>query len=75
MSEKQYKRLYKSESNRVFSGVLGGLGEYFEIDPVLVRVIYLAFTIFSGVIPGLIGYFVFCDSRIICCLSLLSFNR
>ena len=33
------KRLYRSETNKVITGVCGGLGEYFEIDPVLVRVI------------------------------------
>ena len=33
------KRLYRSETNKVITGVCGGLGDYFDIDPVLVRVI------------------------------------
>ena len=31
------KRLYRSVSNRMLSGVCGGIGEYFDIDPTLVR--------------------------------------
>ena len=51
-----HKRLYKSSTNRVFSGVLGGLGEYFEIDPVLFRLIFLLITIFTGFVPGFLAY-------------------
>ena len=29
------KRLYRSNDNKVFGGILGGLGEYFDVDPVL----------------------------------------
>ena len=31
------KRLFKSRTNRVFFGVCGGLGEYFNIDPTIIR--------------------------------------
>jgi len=37
--ENQDKRLYKSESNKVIGGVCGGLGEYFGIDPTILRII------------------------------------
>jgi len=33
------KRLYKSKNNKVLGGVCGGLADYFDVDPVLVRVI------------------------------------
>ncbi len=33
------KRLYRSRTNRVLSGVCGGLGQYFNLDPVLMRVL------------------------------------
>lgn len=33
------KKLYRSTENKVIGGVCGGLGEYFEVDPTLVRVI------------------------------------
>lgn len=36
------KKLYRSSKNKVISGVCGGLGEYFELDPVIVRVICIA---------------------------------
>jgi phage shock protein C len=35
---------------------MGGLGEYFDIDPVVFRVAYAAFTFFTGVIPGILAY-------------------
>lgn len=50
------KRLYRSETNRVVSGICGGVGEYFEIDPVLIRVIFLFLSFVTGLIPGLIAY-------------------
>ncbi len=50
------KRLYKSRDNRVIAGVIGGLGEYFDIDPVLFRVTYIALTVFTAVVPGIIAY-------------------
>ena len=50
------KRVYRSKENRVCAGVLGGLGEYFEIDPVILRVIWLAITIFTGFVPGIVVY-------------------
>ena len=50
------KTLYKSADNKVIAGVMGGLGEYFEIDPVVFRVGYTAFSIFSGLFPGTLAY-------------------
>lgn len=50
------KKLYRSIDNKVIAGIMGGLGEYFDIDPVLFRVIYLIFTIFSGIVPGTLAY-------------------
>lgn len=50
------KRLYKSETNKVWSGVIGGIGEYFDVDPVLMRVGWIVIVVFTGFIPGLIAY-------------------
>ena len=50
------KKLYKSSENRVIAGVMGGIGEYFDVDPVLFRVGYLFLTIFSAFVPGIIAY-------------------
>lgn len=35
------KRLYRSERNRMLAGVLGGIGEYFNIDATIVRLIFV----------------------------------
>ncbi len=35
------KRLFRSRTNRILGGVAGGLGEYFDVDPALVRFIFL----------------------------------
>ncbi len=35
------KKLYRSEDNQMIGGVCGGIGEYFEIDPTVVRVLYI----------------------------------
>ncbi len=56
MKEKKSKTLYKSITNRSLTGAIGGLGEYFEIDPTLLRVGYVVLTVFSGFFPGVIAY-------------------
>jgi len=50
------KVLYRSCKNRVLGGVAGGLAEYFNIDPSLVRLIFLLALIPGGI--GVIVYFV-----------------
>ena len=52
------KRLYRSERYRVFLGVCGGMGEYFNIDPVLIRVITVILVVITGFFPGLITYLI-----------------
>ena len=42
------RRLYRSEYDQMLSGVSGGLAEYFDIDPVIVRLLWVILTIFSG---------------------------
>lgn len=50
------KRLYKSRKDKVISGICAGIGEYFGIDPVLIRVIAVLLFFFGGV--GVIAYIV-----------------
>lgn len=50
------KHLFRSEKNKIFAGVLGGVGEYFALDPVIVRLAYVAFAVVTGVVPGIIIY-------------------
>ena len=48
------KTLRRSSRDRMLAGVSGGIGEYFDIDPVLVRIGFVAATLFAG--TGLILY-------------------
>jgi phage shock protein C len=50
------KRLYRSSDNKVLAGILGGLGEYFDVDPVLLRLGFVFLLLATAVIPGVIAY-------------------
>ena len=50
------KKLYRSRRSRVFGGVAGGLGTYFGLDPILVRVIFVLVTIMHGL--GVLAYII-----------------
>ena len=52
------KRLYKNKKNAVVCGVLGGVAEYFNLDPTIVRVIYVLLSLCSAAFPGIIIYIV-----------------
>lgn len=54
----EIKRLYRSRHDRIFAGICGGVGEYFGVDPTLIRVAWLLMTVFTGVFPGLITYLI-----------------
>ena len=50
------RRLTKSSNERMIFGVAGGLAEYFDVDPVLVRVVFALLVLSTGV--GLVAYVV-----------------
>jgi phage shock protein PspC (stress-responsive transcriptional regulator) len=50
------ERLTKSKTERKLLGVCGGLGEYFGIDPTLIRLSFVALTLFDGI--GLVIYII-----------------
>lgn len=50
------KRLYKSNTDKRVWGVCGGLAEYFKVDPILVRILFVVLTLAGG--PGLLLYLV-----------------
>jgi phage shock protein C len=52
------RRLFRSQQNRIFMGVCGGLGEYFNVDPVIIRVITVLLILFTWIVPGIIAYLV-----------------
>ena len=49
-------RLYRSGSERILGGVCGGLGEYLGIDPVLIRLGWVVFSLFYG--AGILAYLI-----------------
>jgi phage shock protein C len=50
------RRFYRSRHDKKLLGICGGLGEYFDIDPNLIRVIVALIILWTGIIPGLIVY-------------------
>jgi len=51
------KRLYRSETDKILGGVCGGIGEYFDIDPVLVRIIVVLLGLGTGGV-AIVAYIV-----------------
>ena len=54
MAEKKLQR----SANKMVAGVCGGIAEYFDVDPTLIRVVYVALTIFSAAFPGVLLYLI-----------------
>lgn len=54
----QVQRLRRSIHNRSIGGVCGGLGEYFGIDPTVVRIAYVLLSILSVGFPGTLIYLI-----------------
>ena len=50
------KRLQRSRTERMIAGVCGGIAEYFEVDPTLVRLIWVAVSLLAGV--GILLYLI-----------------
>ncbi len=50
------KRLYRSRTDRMLAGVCGGIGQYLNIDPTLIRLAFLALTIWGG--GGVLAYLI-----------------
>jgi phage shock protein PspC (stress-responsive transcriptional regulator) len=50
--------LRRSVDNRMIAGVVGGLADYFELDPTLLRALYVVVSIISAGFPGVLVYIV-----------------
>ena len=50
------KRLYRSRKEKMFAGIAGGIAEYYDLDPVLVRIAFVLITLLHG--AGLIAYII-----------------
>jgi phage shock protein C len=53
-----YKRLYRSKKDAYIAGVCGGLGEYFNIDPTVVRLLAILLLIVTGFFPVILIYII-----------------
>jgi phage shock protein PspC (stress-responsive transcriptional regulator) len=54
MAKKEVKRLYRSKTDKVIAGVCGGIGEYLEIDPVVIRLVWVILSLMGG--AGILAY-------------------
>lgn len=52
------KKLYRCRWDRKLGGVFGGLGQYFRVDPNLLRILFIPLMILLGIFPLMIVYFV-----------------
>ena len=55
MSE-EVKRLQRSRTERMLAGVCGGIGRYFDVDPTIIRVLFVFFSLFIG--GGILAYII-----------------
>ena len=52
------RKLYRSRKNRMLCGVCGGLGEYLGVDPTIVRILWILFSLAYG--AGILAYILAC---------------
>jgi phage shock protein C len=52
------RKLKKSLSNKMIAGVCGGIAEYFDLDPTLVRVGYILLSLLTTGFPGILVYII-----------------
>lgn len=57
-AELKPRRLTRSNRNKMIAGVCGGLAEYLDMDPTVVRVLYILVSILSAAFPGILAYVV-----------------
>ncbi len=54
------KRLYRSRTDRKIAGICGGLAEYWDADPTIIRLAALLVTLVTAIIPMAITYLIGC---------------
>jgi len=52
------KKLLRSNKNKLIAGVCGGIGEYLDIDPTIVRIVFVVLSLMGMGILGIIAYFI-----------------
>lgn len=56
MAKKTNKRLYRIKEGSKLFGVCGGIAEYFDLDPTIIRVVWAMLSVFYG--AGIVAYLV-----------------
>jgi phage shock protein C len=51
------KKLYLSKDKKI-AGLCGGIAEYFDVDPSLIRLAWVLMTILTGFVPGILAYII-----------------
>lgn len=52
------RKLVRSQDNRMLLGVCGGIAEYFDVDPTVVRVLWVVVSVLSAAVPGILVYLI-----------------
>jgi phage shock protein PspC (stress-responsive transcriptional regulator) len=52
------KSLRRTRDNRMIAGVIGGLARRYNLDPVMLRIVYVLISIFSAAFPGILVYLI-----------------
>jgi phage shock protein PspC (stress-responsive transcriptional regulator) len=52
------KRVYRSKTDKKIFGICGGIGEAYDIDPALIRIIIVFLTLMTGLVPMIVTYIV-----------------
>jgi phage shock protein C len=53
-----HKRLYRSSTDKMIGGVCGGIAEYFNVDPNLIRLLLVFIAFMSAIFPAVIFYLI-----------------
>jgi len=60
------KRLYRSRKERIIAGVCGGIGEFFDVDPTIIRLLWAVITILSigvGIVAYLMAWIIIPEKK------------
>jgi len=52
------KRLFRSGTDKKIAGICGGIGEYLDVDPTVIRLVTVILALATGLIPMTIGYII-----------------
>ncbi len=58
MESDEPKRLKRSRQDKMIAGVCGGLAKYMNVDPTIVRLVFVVLTVFTALFPGILIYLI-----------------